>query len=305
MTLPPKILAVGEVLWDLLPAGKQLGGAPGNFAFQCRELKADASLVTRVGDDGPGREILDRFQALALPARGVQIDPAAPTGTVSVSLGPGGQPSYTIHEGVAWDRIEADSTALELAAAAEAVCFGSLAQRAAPSRRAIAALLDATRPEALRVFDVNLRPPYIEPEVIAGSLERASVLKLNDEELPRLAQQFGLPTDRPRAAIEGLARRFGLRMIALTRGGHGSLLWTPEHWSEHAGRPVAIVDTVGAGDAFTATLVVGWLAGRTLDEINAHANAVAAHVCTQPGGTPPLPDELRRLAGWPEPRPGA
>ena len=132
-----KVLAVGEVLWDLLPGGKQLGGAPGNFAYHCRSLGADARLVTRVGDDDLGREVLDRFRALDLPTDGVEIDPTAPTGTVSVELNDG-QPRYTIHENVAWDRIEADATALRLAAETDAICFGSLAQRSPVSREAIA-----------------------------------------------------------------------------------------------------------------------------------------------------------------------
>lgn len=286
------IVAVGEVLWDLLPAGKQLGGAPANFAYHARSLDADARLISRVGDDALGVEILERFRWLDLPTDAVQVDAKAPTGTVDVWLGPDGQPRYAIREGVAWDRIDADAAARALAARADAICFGSLAQRAESSRRAIRAIVEAAPPGALKVFDVNLRPPFVDGDVIAGSLGLADVLKLNDHELPELAGMFGLPTE-PRQAIEGLAARFGLALVALTRGAGGSLLWAGGEWSDHPGRPAEVVDTIGAGDAFTATLVTGQLAGRPLEAINRHANEVAAFVCSQPGGTPALPEALR------------
>src|SRR5271157_3486203 len=154
-----QILAVGEVLWDLLPKGKQLGGAPANFTYQCRSLGADARLVTRVGDDAMGREVLERFRLVGLPTETVQIDPELPTGTVDVALADDGQPRFTIHEHVAWDRIMADEDSLAMAARADAVCFGSLSQRSEPARTAIRSLVSATRPGALRLFDVNLRPP--------------------------------------------------------------------------------------------------------------------------------------------------
>ncbi|WP_165067609.1 carbohydrate kinase family protein [Paludisphaera rhizosphaerae] len=289
-----RVLAVGEVLWDLLPGGKQLGGAPGNFAYQCRSLGADARLVTRVGDDDLGREVLDRFRALGLPTDGVEIDPIAPTGTVSVELDADGQPRYTIHENVAWDRIAADATALRHAAEADAICFGSLAQRGPVSREAIARLVDAAKPGALRIFDVNLRPPFIDREVIERSLERANVVKLNDHELATLAEMFGL-IGEPRELVAALVDGFDLRVAAVTRGTAGSLLFRDGEWSDHPGIPVEVVDTIGAGDSFTAAMTVGLLAGRPLDEINGRANAVAAFVCTQPGGTPALPASL--LAG--------
>jgi fructokinase len=287
-----KIFAVGEVLWDLLPTGKQLGGAPANFSFHCRGLGALARLVTRIGDDDLGRQVLGRFRLLGLPTETVQLDPDWPTGTVAVTLADDGQPRFTIHEHVAWDRIAADETALAEARSADAVCFGSLAQRSEPSRRAIRALVSAARPEALRVFDVNLRPPFVDRDVIADSLELADVLKLNDQELPELAAMFGLPPG-VREAMEELAGRFGLSVVALTRGAGGSLLMADGRWSDHPGTPAEVCDTIGAGDAFTAALTVGLLAGRPLEEINRHANEVAALVCSRPGGTPALPEALR------------
>jgi fructokinase len=287
-----EILSVGEVLWDLLPNGKQLGGAPANFTYQCRSLGANARLVSRVGADDLGREILSHVRTLGLPIETLQVDPAAPTGTVEVALAADGQPHYTIREGVAWDRIAADGAALSLAARADAVCFGSLAQRGEISRRAIRTLVVAARPGALRVFDVNLRPPFVDREVVAESLDMANVLKLNDHELPELAAMVGI-RGSVRETMAELARHFDLSVVALTRGHGGSLLLADGLWSDLPGRPVEVVDTVGAGDAFTAALVVGLLAGRTLDDINHHANEIAAFVCSRPGGTPALPGSLK------------
>lgn len=287
-----KVLAVGEVLWDLLPGGKQLGGAPGNFAYHCRSLGADARLVTRVGDDDLGREVLARFEALGLPTGFVQVDPEAPTGTVGVELADG-QPHYTIHEGVAWDRIEADAGALAFAAEADAIGFGSLAQRSPRSREAIARIIAAARPDAMRILDVNLRPPFIDRDVIDRSLGMANVLKLNDHELIDLGSMFGLEGE-PREVVAGLADRFGLEVVAVTRGGGGSLLYRRGEWSDHPGVPTEVVDTIGAGDSFAAAMTAGLLQGRPLGAINEHANAVAAFVCTRPGGTPALPGSLTR-----------
>ncbi len=240
------------------------------------------------GTRDPG---VDRGRRVRAHSEG-QIDSAAPTGTVDVALEPDGQPRFTIREQVAWDRITADEAALALAARADAICFGSLAQRSEPSRLAIRALVSAARPGALRIFDVNLRPPFIDRDVIADSLTLANALKLNDQELPKLVAMFGLPGG-VREAMAELASLFGLSLVALTRGAGGSLLMADGVWSDDPGRPVTVCDTIGAGDAFTAALVVGRLRGRALDEINRHANEVAAFVCSQPGGTPTLPDALK------------
>lgn len=287
-----EILAVGEVLWDLLPAGKELGGAPANFTYQSRSLGAETRLVTRVGDDDLGREVIDRFRSLGLPTETVQLDPESETGTVAVALAADGQPRYTIRADTAWDRIEADATAMALASSADAVCFGSLAQRSEPSRSSIRTLLQATRTHALRIFDVNLRPPFVDRGVIEESLRLANALKFNDLELPALAALFGL-SGGDREIMAALASRFNLSLVALTRGPGGSLLFADGLWSDHIGLSVEVSDTIGAGDAFTAALVVGCLAGRSLDTINRHANKVAAFVCSRPGGTPALPDSLK------------
>lgn len=289
--MKPWITAIGEVLWDMLPAGKQLGGAPANFAVHAKGLGADAALVSRVGEDDLGREIRVQFMRRGLVTLTIQKDAVAPTGTVDVAVDAAGQPNYTIREDAAWDRLEADDHARAAIASSAAVCFGSLGQRSPAARAAIQSLIADAPPETLRVFDVNLRSPHWTPEVIEQSLRLANVLKLNDHELPMMANQFGITGD-DRDRLSGLAKKFDLKLVALTRGAHGSLLWADGQWSDHPGVPVTVRDAVGAGDAFTAALVVGWLKGRDLDAINDHANRVAAYVCSQPGATPELPAEL-------------
>jgi fructokinase len=286
-----RVLGVGEVLWDLLPGGAQLGGAPANFACHARALGADAGIVTRVGADDLGRGILERLAAAGLPAALVQVDESAPTGTVGVELEAGGVPRFTIHEGVAWDGLLATDAALAAAARADAVCFGSLAQRREPARGSVRRLVAATRADALRIFDVNLRQPFYSLETLEESLRLANVLKLNDGELPVLASALGLGGTVDEQ-LDALARRFDLRLVALTRGGQGSRLRAAQGSSDHPGVAAAVQDTVGAGDAFTAALAVGLLLGWPLDRVNEAANAVAAHVCGCPGATPPLPARL-------------
>jgi fructokinase len=225
---------------------------------------------------------------LGLPTDTLAVDAVAPTGTVSTKLAPGGQPEFTIAKDVAWDRITTDVAGLAAGRAADAVCFGSLAQRAEAGLHAVRTLVAATRNTTLRIFDVNLRPPFIDREVVEGLLALANVLKLNDPELPLVAVMFGL-TGGVCEQLGGLARRHGLLLVALTRGPCGSLLLADGHWSDQPGLPVEVVDTVGAGDAFTAAMTMGLLAGLPLDEVNRRAKAVAAYVCSQPGATPALP----------------
>jgi fructokinase len=279
------VLSVGEILWDFLPAGRQLGGAPANFAYHLHALGADVRLVSRVGDDSAGREILARIALLGLPITGIGVDESAPTGTASVELVGDGQPHFIIHEDVAWDRLTTDVEMLVCAGMADAVYFGSLAQRSDPSRRSICRIIAAAPPSALRVFDINLRPPFYSREIIEFSLSLANALKLSDAELPVLAKMFGL-AGGTREQLSALARRFNLRAIALTRGAAGSLLLADGVWSDHSGLRVPVVDAVGAGDSFTAAWTLGLLAGMPLDEINFRANELAAFVCTQPGAMP-------------------
>lgn len=289
----PLILALGEILWDMLPAGKQLGGAPGNFAYHAAQLGGDARTVSAVGDDELGREILVRLGALKLDISLIAADLAHPTGTVSVSLS-AGQPSYTIHENVAWDFIALMPDLLELAGRADCICFGTLAQRNAVSRQTIQEALGRAKPEGLRIFDINLRQHYYNHVVIENSMCVANVLKINNDELRVLGRLFGCAP----AAGEIFGRFPSLELIALTRGGEGSVLFgSGGEMDEHPGYPAEpMVDAIGAGDAFTAALAMGLLRGHSLERINDDANRVAAFVCTRAGATPAIPLSLRGSA---------
>lgn len=289
--MPFRIVGIGEVLWDLLPTGPQLGGAPANFVYHAAALGARASLVSRVGSDDLGTTILERFAQAGISPNTIQIDDAARTGTVGVVLSGDGVPAYVIHEDVAWDRLEVTAQALTAVRRADAVCFGSLAQRSPVSRRSIQTLIGASAPGALRVFDVNLRQQYFSRDVVEPSLRLANVMKLNEDELPVLAGMFGL-TGSTRDQIESLAGRFDLVLVALTRGAAGSLLFRAGEWSDRPAVSTPVVDTIGAGDAFAAALVWGMLSKMPLASINALADEVARYVCSCAGATPQLPAGL-------------
>jgi fructokinase len=286
-----KAIGIGEVLWDLFSSGPQLGGAPANFALHARALGADAKVVTRIGNDSLGREILLRLGDQGIADDTVQVDDVAPTGKVTVTLAGNGIPHFTIHENVAWDKLKVTPSALAAVRTADVICFGSLAQRSELSRNSIQKLVSAAPADSLRVFDINLRQEYFSREVIEESLQLANVLKLNDAELPILAKMFGLKSS-PRQQIEKLAQMFGLKVVALTRGSEGSLLYKTGQWSDCQAVPVEVIDTVGAGDAFTAALVLGLLREMELDEINMCASEVARYVCSCAGATPPLPKAI-------------
>jgi len=288
------IVGVGEVLWDLLPDGRQLGGAPANFAYHARSLGLDAAVISSVGDDEPGSDLLDQLQRLDVPVDLVTQNSGLPTGTVSVTLNGQGVPHYAIHEPVAWDRIQSTELARESVRNAQVVCFGSLAQRSQLSRETIQNLVLAAPPAALRVFDINLRQQFYSLSIIEQSLKLANVLKLNDAELTVLASMFDLGGS-VKAQLAKLATQFALHTVALTCGEKGSLLYHRGCWSECSVQPVIVADTVGAGDAFTAALVKGLLLGIAPDKINSAANEIARHVCSCVGATPPLPKALRQL----------
>ncbi len=287
---PPVVIGLGEILWDVFPEGKKLGGAPLNFSHHCAQQGAEACPVSAVGADADGAEVRRILASKNLPALHVQTDAAHPTGRVNVTLRDG-KPTYEILRGVAWDNIQFAPTLADLAARADAACFGSLAQRSSASRQAIHAFLDAMSPNALRIFDINLRQEFYNREIIESSLRRADIFKLSDEELPVLGAMFDLPGDAP-AQLRRLRELFDLRLVAYTRGGSGSLLLTAGETSDHSGLPTEVIDTVGAGDSFTATLCMGLLENLPLPEINARANRVAAFVCSQAGATPTLPNHI-------------
>jgi fructokinase len=288
----PLIIAVGEILWDLLPAGRQPGGASANFAYHAQALGAEALLVTRLGDDSLGAELLAHLKKVGLNTEGVEVDLSAPTGTVSVSLDSGGKPNFIIHEHVAWDCIEPGAGVLERVARADAVCFGTLAQRCARSRMSVQAILRAAPRGALRVFDINLRQHFWSQDMILESLELADVLKLNDDELPVVAGVLGLVGDESEQVWE-LARRFDLKAVALTRGADGSSLWIGGRMLSRAAGRVRVADTVGAGDSYTAALVLGLLAGKAPERILEEAHRIAEYVCARPGAMPPMEGFVR------------
>jgi fructokinase len=291
----PIVVGIGEILWDILPDGRQLGGAPANFAFHARALGAASVIVSAVGDDHPGREILAELESRGLDPSGIATVSTAPTGAVTVALDAGGIPHYTIHEGVAWDVIPWTAGLGDIAARADAVCFGTLAQRSPVSRATIGSFLDATRPDCLRVLDLNLRQSYFSRETVHGLLERATVLKLNDDELTTVAGMLSLPGPETRV-FAALLGAYPLTVIALTKGPSGSRLFGPGVDLSHPGYPAETEDTVGAGDAFTATLVAGLLKKRSWEEIGDRANRIAGYVCSRKGAWPDLPAEL---SSWP------
>jgi fructokinase len=286
------ILGIGEVLWDILPDGRHLGGAPANFAYHCHALGADAAMISAVGADPLGDEILRIINNLGLPGDHIAVVDGHPTGTVTVQLDAQGVPAFTIHTEVAWDYIPLRQASLSLVEQADAVCFGTLAQRAPVSRATIGVLLGATRPDAVRIFDLNLRQRFYNEEIIRAALAHATLLKLNSDELPVLAALLGL-TGTLEEQLAALAQQFALRGIALTRGAGGSVLLLDGELVAHPGCRVAVRDTIGAGDAFTAALALGLLRGWPARRISDAANDVAAYVCTQPGATPPMPAPLR------------
>ena len=286
------VVGLGEILWDMLPDGRQLGGAPANFAYHAQVLGANATIVSCVGDDDLGRDIRDRLQEFGLDTAHVFMDQPHPTVPVSVKLDPQGKPDYVIHENVAWDFIPWDVSLEELAARTGAVCFGSLCQRSPVSRRTVMRFLEATRPDCMRICDVNLRQSYYSPGVLHEMLSHSTILKLNDQELPVLAELMNVCGDGE-GVLRDLQKRYDLSLIVLTMGADGSRLFSPDRVFCHRLRePVAIADTVGAGDAFTAAVAVGLMAGWELDQIGEAANRLAVYVCTQQGAMPAIPQAV-------------
>ena len=287
----PLVIGIGELLWDLLPAGPRMGGAPANFACHAHAFGAEAHVVSCVGSDEPGARLLRNLQELGLPVTGIAIDPLHPTGAVRVQLMDDGQPVFTIEPDSAWDHLVADPFVLQLFARADAVCFGTLAQRSPVSAETIRSLVALTGPSALRIFDVNLRQDFYSAATVEASLELANVLKLNDVELPLIAGMLGIGGS-DRECIAALVSRFGLRLVAFTRGAAGSLLYDGGEWCEHHGLTVDVQDTIGAGDSFTATVTMGLLNRWPLARISKVATEVAAHGCSCSGTMPKLPPDI-------------
>ncbi len=289
-----QIVGIGEILWDVFPDGARFGGAPANFACHAAALAGTATIVSAVGRDRLGDDAL-----AALAAKQVHVDHVArvadwPTGTVTVRIDAAGHASYEFGRDEAWDHLDWTADLAKLAGQSTAVCFGTLGQRSAASRETIRRVVAATPESALRICDINLRAPFFDDEVIRGSIAACNVLKLNDDELPRVAKICGVPGSGAEA-LGALAERFSLRAAALTCGAEGAILVRGREVSHRPGVATTVRDTVGAGDAFTAALTLGLLAGDELDAINDRSCRIAAFVCSQSGATPPLPSELRAL----------
>jgi fructokinase len=279
------IVGIGEILWDLLPDGRQLGGAPLNFVFHCHQLGHPAVIVSRVGCDELGRELRAELGARGLADTFVQDDPTCPTGTVAVHVGDRGQPEFTITEDVAYDQLSPQDDWDVLFGQATAVCFGTLIQRTARARAAVQKALALAR-NALVVCDINLRQHFYDAATIEGSLQACRWLKLNDEELGRLQALLRLRDDGASTTLRDLRRRYNIELACMTRGEHGCLLQTDDEEIAVPGVPVHVIDTVGAGDAFTAGLLVKTLEGEPLTEAATFANRLASQVAAARGGTP-------------------
>jgi fructokinase len=285
----PTVVGLGEVLWDLLPSGRQLGGAPANFAY-CSHLLGDRAVVaSRIGKDELGKAVRESLLSRGVTDQFLQIDPERPTGTVKVEIDSSGQPKFEIIHPVAWDFLEWTDTWQALARSADAVCFGSLAQRSPESRQTILDFVDATRSEALRVFDVNLRQNFYSFEIMSESIERANVVKLNHEEVPRIRELLGIKAGDGPYFCKEVIEKFRLQLICITRGSNGSLLCDQNTAHEHPGFHIRVKDTIGAGDAFTAALVHEHLRGRSLAEMNDSANRLGAWVASNSGAMPSPP----------------
>jgi fructokinase len=284
------VAGMGEILFDILPEGKQVGGAPVNFVFHAKTLGLKAYSISAVGHDTDGQDILEKLTNAGLSTEHIeQVD--YPTGTAEVSLDSLGIPRFTITENVAWDHIQWTEELQQLASRADAVCFGSLAQRSMHTSESIRRFLRQTRDDCLKIFDINLRQQYYSRKIIDRSLQAANVLKLNDDELTVLQELLYLPSTS-KEALRVLQERYELQYIALTRGGRGSVLMDGQTCCDCPGFPATVVDTVGAGDSYTAVLTYGFLHQLPLDWINQVANKVAAYVCSQAGATPLLSDSL-------------
>ncbi|OGV38392.1 MAG: hypothetical protein A2X48_00640 [Lentisphaerae bacterium GWF2_49_21] len=277
------IAGIGEILWDVLsPTDKRLGGAPANFAYYAGKFGAESYPVSSIGNDSDGNEILSVMKKNGLSTDYISRN-SHPTGVVNVNLDSQGKPCYKIKEDVAWDHVEMTAKLLDLSKKLDAVCFGTLAQRSADSRKTIQKFISGTNPECIRILDINLRQNYFNLASICESLDMSDILKLNDEELPVVSKMMSLEGDEGKI-IHALMEKFKLDIVILTKGAKGArIVSRTEDISEIPTKKVDIVDTVGAGDSFTAVVAVGLLQKKDLSNILSEANEVAGIVCSQSG----------------------
>jgi fructokinase len=283
---------MGEALWDVLPEGKKIGGAPANFAYHVSQFGLPSCVVSAVGDDALGKEITENFTSKGLNQLIAEVP--YPTGTVQVEIDPAGVPQYEIKENVAWDNIPYTARLEQLAERTKAVCFGSLAQRNVVSRNTINRFFDAMprTADSLVVFDVNLRQGFYNKEIICNSMKRCNILKINDEELVTVSRMFGYPGIDLQDKCWILLGKYNLKMLILTCGINGSYVFTPGNVSFQPTPKVEVADTVGAGDSFTAAFIASILKGKSVQEAHSLAVQTSAYVCTKKGAMPILPPEL-------------
>ena len=287
------VVGLGEILWDIFPTGKVLGGAPANFAFHINSLGMSGIPLSAVGNDKLGKEIISTLSNRSLNTEYLQINPKFDSGTVEVTLDESGIPTYVIMENVAWDNIEFSSDFKDMAEKCKAACFGSLAQRNDVSRATILKFLEGCNEDCLKVFDINLRQNYFNQSIIVESLHDTTILKLNDDELYVVSDILGIYGSQE-SLLSQILENYDLNLIALTKGEYGSLVVLPDQESFQKPNKIEIIDTVGAGDAFTAGLVFGLLNGLDLDKTHSIANNLASYVCSKAGATPNLDEELKK-----------
>lgn len=286
------VVGMGEALWDMLPEGKKIGGAPANFAYHVSQFGLSSCVVSAIGDDSLGKEIIENFASKGLNHHIAQVP--YPTGTVQVDIDQAGIPQYEIKENVAWDNIPYTAHLEALAENTKAVCFGSLAQRSVVSRSTINRFLDAMpqTDDTLIVFDINLRQGFYNKEILCNSMKRCNILKINDEELILVSRMFGYPGIDLQDKCWILLGKYNLKMLILTCGINGSYVFTPGHVSFQPTPQVEVADTVGAGDSFTAAFIASLLKGKSVTEAHHLAVRTSAYVCTQNGAMPLLPAQL-------------
>ncbi|WP_028897260.1 carbohydrate kinase [Prevotella sp. HUN102] len=284
------IVGLGEALWDCLPEGKKIGGAPANFAFHAGQFGHDTIAISAVGTDGLGTETLAKFDSMNVHYVMPRVD--FPTGTVNVTLDAAGIPTYEIKEGVAWDNIPFTPEIEEIAKTTRAVCFGSLAQRNKVSRETIQKFLDSTPMDCLKIFDINLRQHFYGKEIITNSLKQCNVLKINDDEIKIVADMFGWQGLSFEDTCWLLLGKYNLDIVVLTCGTNGSYVFAPNTLSFQETPKVEVADTVGAGDSFTGTFTAAILSGMPITEAHKIAVEASAFVCTKNGAMPILPQHI-------------
>jgi fructokinase len=288
---PALMVGLGEILWDLLPSGKELGGAPANFAYMANVLGDEGIVASRTGKDNLALEARSAMEGLGLNPSFIQEDDQHPTGVVKVLIDGAGQPEFTILSDVSWDYLEWTTAWADLAARAKVICFGTLAQRSQVSRTTVHLFLEASRNSTLKIYDVNLRQSFYSKDILVDSLRLSNIVKLNADELAKVCDLLGIPGRTEEEQAKRLLINYRLELVCITRGAGGSLLVSDDQTVEHKGFKVGVADAIGTGDAFTACLAHHYVRGRSLHTISERANGFASWVATQIGATPTVPPQ--------------